>query len=224
MIDKSRLSTWAAAQAIYAFGEKLFPKGFSECLKPQLLPNHKVLFGNSVVFSDKQFIQLIERRFGFPSLTSCIMRPRRTLQVLYGFWQIGLRFNSHACVSDAPKLLYASLQAICVYLNNHEHASKVFRDEKNGSLLVRVRESGKGFYIFNHHEFGWTVSSASTNTASSATLEFQNEDVSIQASLGLIDSWAGITGGNIHLSGRIPMLDKFGYVARMVQRELPRPI
>jgi hypothetical protein len=224
MIDKNRLSTWAAAQAIYAFGEKLFAKHFSECFRPTLLPNHKVLLGNSVVFTDKQFIQLIERRFGFPSLTSCLLFPWQTVQVLYGLRQIGLRFNSHACVSDAPKLLYASLKAICVYLNNHEHASKVFSDEINGSLLVRVRDKGKGFYIFNHHEFGWTVSSASTNTFSSATLEFQNEDVSIQASLGLIDSWAGITGGNIHLSGRIPMLDKFGYVARIVQRELPRPI
>jgi hypothetical protein len=115
------------------------------------------------------------------------------------------------------------LIAICVYLNHHQSASLVFEDEKGNSLLVRVRGKQEGFYISYYQGSGWVVTPVQEHPMSTAGLEFQNEEVAIQSSLGLINSWVGITDGRIHLLGRIPMLDKFGYVARMVQRSIPRP-
>jgi hypothetical protein len=223
MVDQERLPVLAAAQSIYAFGAQLLPEKLSECLKPKLLPHHQISFGESLVFKDGQLIQLIEHKFGLPKLSSFLWKPRKSLQALFAFWKIGRHFHTRASSADVPNLLYSSLIAICVYLNHHETASRVFADEKANSLLVRVRERDEGFYISYHQESGWCVTSVHGHRLATAGLEFKNEHVAIQASLGLMNSWVGITDGRILLSGRIPMLDKFGYVARMVQRSIPRP-
>jgi len=223
MVDQERLPVLASAQSIYAFGNQLLPKKLSEWVKPKLLPNHQISFGESLVFKDGQLIQLIEHKFVLPKLSSFLWKPRKSLQSLLGFWKIGRHFHAKASSTDAANLIYSSLIAICVYLNHHRKASRVFIDEKANSILVRVRERDEGFYISYDPESGWGVISVHGHTLATAGLEFQNEEVAVQASLGLINSWVGITDGRIHLFGRIPMLDKFGYVARMVQRSIPRP-
>ena len=223
MVEQERLPVLAAAQSIYAFGCQLLPEKLSACLKPKLLPHHQISFGESLVFKDGQLIQLIEHKFGFPKLSSFLWKPHKSLQALMGFWKIGQHFHAKATSTDVPYLIYSSLIAICVYLNHHQTASRVFVDEKANSLLVRVRERDEGFYISYDPKSGWGVSSVHGHKLATAGLEFKNEDVAIQASLGLMNSWVGITDGSIQLSGRIPMLDKFGYVARMVQRSIPRP-
>ena len=223
MVDQERLPVLAAAQSIYAFGCQLLPEKLSACLKPKLLPHHQISFGESLVFKDGQLIQLIEHKFGFPKLSSFLWKPRKSLQALLAFWKIGRHFHAKASSTDVPHLIYSSLIAICVYLNHHQTASRVFVDEKANSLLVRVRERDEAFYISYDPKSGWGVSSVHGHKLATAGLEFKNEDVAIQASLGLMNSWVGITDGSIQLSGRIPMLDKFGYVARMVQRSIPRP-
>ena len=223
MVDHERLPVLAAALSMHAFGCQIFNKKMGECLKPRLLPHHQISFGDILVFKDEQLNQLIEHKFGFPNLTSFLRRPFKSFQVLLGLWKIGRRFHSKASPTDVQNLIYSSLIAICVYLNHHQSASLVFADEKANSLLVRVRGKQEGFYISYDQGSGWIVIPVQDHPISTAGLEFQNEEVAIQSSLGLINSWVGITDGRIHLFGRIPMLDKFAYVARMVQRSIPRP-
>jgi len=223
MVDQERLPVLAAAQSIYAFGAQLLPEKLSECLKPKLLSHHQISFGESLVFKDGQLIKLIEHKFGLPKLSSFLWKPRKSLQTLFGFWKVGRHFHNRASSADVPNLIYSSLIAICVFLNHHKTASMVFANEKANSLLVRVKERDEGFYISYDQESGWGVTSVHGHRLATAGLEFKNEHVAIQASLGLMNSWVGITDGRILLSGRIPTLDKFGYVARMVQRSTPRP-
>jgi len=223
MVEQERLPILGAAQSIYAFGSQILPKKLSVYLKPKLLPHHQISFGGTLVFEDSQLIQLIEKKFGFPKLSSFFLSPFKSFQVLWGLGQIGQHFHAKASSTDVPKVVYSSLIPICVYLNHHQKASAVFANEKSNSLLVRIKGKHEGFYISYDPKSGWIVTSVHDDQIATAGLEFQNEEVAIQASLGLINSWVGITDGRIHLSGRIPMLDKFGYVARMVQRSIPRP-
>ena len=43
------------------------------------------------------------------------------------------------------------------------------------------------------------------------------------AALGRLNSWISLINGNVIVAGRIPLIDKFGYVARLVQKEVPMP-
>jgi len=70
----------------------------------------------------------------------------------------------------------------------------------------------------------WKCTSEKPDTEPSVVLDFKNLGSAIRGACGQIDPLADPVLGNIMVAGRIPLLDKFGFVARIVSREVPSPL
>ena len=120
-------------------------------------------------------------------------------------------------------MLNGSLEAICCYLNHHLVAKKAFDDESSRTLTFEIKGMQRKWLIKMDGSNGWQVGACSSLDRASACLAFNDIEVAKNAALGALDSWLSLTNAEIILSGRIPLLDKFGYVSRIAQNEVPRP-
>ena len=213
----------AAAHSIYACGRMHLPPSSVQLLLPQLLTNDEISLGGIVYFKKEQFCRLIESGFAIPRIGKIFISPLKTFRVFAALFKVGRLYNSQNTNVSAPILLRGSLEAICIYMNYHEEASKIFEPESKNSLEIKILETFTNFLIDHKQNVGWSVAMGPNTDTSSAKLSFKNTEIAHQAAIGSLDSWIAITNGDIQLAGRIPMLDKFGYVARIAQYEVPSP-
>ena len=67
----------------------------------------------------------------------------------------------------------------------------------------------------------WKVNSLNPIEGISAILSFNSPLIATQAISGFFDHLAGVGLGHASVSGNIPLLDKIGYISRIVNRKLP---
>ena len=218
-----RISILAAAHSIYVSAQRIFPHEISRLLVPKLLPRGEISLGETLIFKDHQFINILVKGFGLPKLLSVFYSPYWSCKALLYLWRVGKLYSAKNSNHSTEILLHASLTAICTYMNLHEKSVRIFENEKNNSLSVGILGTGNNYVISNHKGKGWSAKLEEKPFSTSACLFFNNFDTARNASLGKIDSWNALAKGHIQLSGRIPLLEKFGYVARIVQKEVPTP-
>ena len=223
MFEAKRIPSFAAASSIYACANVLFSQKNAELLKPRLLPNYEISMGGRLVFSDRQFLCLLENGLGIPKLRGILISPYQSLQVISYLWRVGRLYKSNNRKDQASLLMGASLTAICTYMNMHGKACRIFKNEKEHTLLINILNTETKYFISYDLEKGGTVKNTNKEVHASANLIFKNEDTARKAALGQLDFWIASASGDIVLAGLIPMLDKFGYVARIAQREIPLP-
>lgn len=223
MPSQANTPVLAAAQSIYACGCMLLPSSSVHLLLPKLLPNNEISFGDIVHFKKEKFCTLVESGFALPKISKFLTSPYQSIRVLAALFRIGRLYQSKNNKASVPILLRGSLGAICTYMNYHQGASRIFESELTCSLGIKILETDTNFMIYHQKNIGWSVKIGGETDSSSAQLIFQNTEIAHQAALGDLDSWIALTKGDVQLSGRIPMLDKFGYVARIAQSEVPSP-
>ena len=133
-------------------------------------------------------------------------------------------FSASLLLTVSSICILGTLTAICTYMNMHGKACRIFKNEKEHTLLINILNTETKYFISYDLEKGWTVKNTNKEVHASANLIFKNEDTARKAALGQLDFWIASASGDIVLAGLIPMLDKFGYVARIAQREVPLPI
>ena len=83
-------------------------------------------------------------------------------------------------------LLAGSLSAICVYLNCHRYAIKIFESERKHSLSVRIDDSDSGFLITFETRDGWICKTGKKEDLASASLTFKNKKLPVRQRRGLL--------------------------------------
>jgi hypothetical protein len=223
MIVEHQLPVRAAASAIYSCAQSILAAPDAKRLRPKFLSDGKVQLGNLLIFSEKQYYRLIVKGLGFPQLRSLFLSPVQSIQLILSLAKVGQLYKSKDEKVTAPIQLKASLEAICTYLNLHLYSSKIFKSEQDFSLLIGISNTETNFLIHYEKQGGWKVYFAKNQQAESASLLFKNVKIAQDAALGRLNSWISLTNGNVIVAGRIPLIDKFGYVARLVQKEVPMP-
>ncbi len=224
MIEESRLPILAAARSIHASASMLFPKkDVQSFLVPQLLSKNRISIGGTLIFSDHQFSNIVQNGFGIPKIKNVMISPLRSSLSIFILWKFGKFYKSEKKTSQGFAYLFGSLEAICTYLNNHSKIGKIFDSEKNCRLLVNIAGAKSNFLISYESKNGWSVNFIEEKISATASLTFKNHETAREASLGSLDPWLALATGDILLAGRIPMLDKFGYISRMVRNEIPYP-
>ena len=223
MIVDNLLPLRAAASAIYSCAQSILSAPESKRLRPKFLSDGKVQLGNLLIFSEKQYYRLIEKGLGIPQLRNLFLSPIQSIRLFLSLAKVGKLYKSKEVEVVAPIQLKASLEAICIYLNHHSYASKIFKPEQGFRLLIGISNAGTKFLIYYKENNGWKVDFTENKLQESACLLFKDIKVAQDATLGRLNSWISLTNGNIVVSGRIPLMDKFGYVARLVQKEVPMP-
>ena len=223
LITSKTLPLWAAARSIYGCGVECLSAKNSQSLVPRILPSGEFSFGASLIFSPKSFVKVIEGGFALPKIRYFLTAPTGTFRSVINLARVGKVYRSPSQIKEIHGMLNGSLEAICCYLNHHLVAKKAFHDESSRTLTFEIKGMQRKWLIKMDGSNGWQVGACSSLDRASACLAFNDIEVAKNAALGALDSWLSLTKAEIILSGRIPLLDKFGYVSRIAQNEVPRP-
>ena len=223
MIVDNQLPLRAAASAIYSCAQSILSAPESKRLRPKFLSDGKVQLGNLLIFSEKQYYRLIVKGLGIPQLRNLFLSPIQSIRLFLSLAKVGKLYKSQDVKVTAPIQLKASLEAICTYLNLHSYSSEIFKSEQGFKILIGISNTETNFFINYEKQSGWKVCFAENQQSESASLLFKNIKIAQDAALGRLNSWICLTNGNVIVAGRIPLIDKFGYVARLVQKEVPMP-
>ncbi len=223
LITSKTLPLWAAARSIYGCGVECLSAKNSQSLVPRILPSGEFSFGTSLIFSPKSFVKVIEGGFALPKIRYFLTAPTGTFRSVINLARVGKVYRSPSQIKEIHGMLNGSLEAICCYLNHHLVAKKAFHDESSRTLTFEIKGMQRKWLIKMDGSNGWQVGACSSLDRASACLAFNDIEVAKNAALGALDSWLSLTNAEIILSGRIPLLDKFGYVSRIAQNEVPRP-
>ena len=84
----------------------------------------------------------------------------------------------------------------------------------NGHLLARVIKNACG---------NWELASSARDLPPSVSVKFRNLETVFRAAIGKIDPLVDPAENNINVQGKIPLLEKFGYISRLSMRNIPIP-
>ena len=223
LITSKTLPLWAAARSIYGCAVECLTVKNSQSLIPRILPSGEFSFGTSLIFSPDSFVKVIEDGFALPQMRYFLSAPMSTFRSVINLARVGNAYRSASQMKEIYGILNGSLEAICSYLNHHLVAKKTFDEETLNTLTFEIKGMKRKWLIKMDDSNGWQVVACSPLQHASACLTFKDIEVAKNAAFGALDSWLSLTNAEIILSGRIPLLDKFGYVSRIVQKEVPRP-
>jgi len=223
MIVENQLPLRAAASAIYSCAQSILADSDAKRLRPKFLSSGEVELGNLLIFSQEQYYRLISRGLGIPQIRNLFLSPIQSIRLILSLWRVAQLYKSKDLKVSSPIQLKASLEAICTYLNLHPYSSKIFKPEQGFSILIGISNTETNFLICYEQQNGWKVYFLENQQSASASLLFKDIKIAQDAALGRLNSWISLTNGNIVVAGRVPLIDKFGYVARLVQKEVPIP-
>ena len=223
LITSKTLPLWAAACSIYGCGVECLSAKNSQSLIPRILPSGEFSFGTSLIFSPESFVKVIEGGFAFPKVRHFLAAPTSTFRSIINLARVGKAYRSASQIKEVYGILNGSLEAICSYLNHHLVAKKTFDEETLNTLAFEIKGMKRKWLIKMDDSKVWQVGACTSLHRASACLTFKDIEVAKNASLGALDSWLSLTNAEMILSGRIPLFDKFGYVSRIAQKEVPRP-
>jgi hypothetical protein len=223
-ISGNRLRIWAAAQSIYRTMEFLFPDASLEKFKPSLLTNDGISFGASgLLFSDGAFIKALRGGFALPDLKRILCQPGHSVQCLKRLMQVKSLHSFCNGTREVRSLLAGSIEAILTYANLHPYSKSLLTVPQYSTIRIGIVNSPTQLLMYFDSLGSWNLKEDKGKRTATCYLEFKNNEVARLASLGQLDPWHAVAMGSVRVGGQLPILEKFGYISRIVQREVPRP-
>ena len=223
MLDRN-LKSWAVARSIYQCGIALsFDSKKSSLLRPQFIKNGLLSFGQErdLVFSEKNILSLHKNNFAFPEIRFFVMRPLSGFRKIRILQKIGSYIRSNNTNFDhLLALIAASLEATVVYMNNHSDCLKLWLTIMEQLLFIYESEIPM-ISIYKENYKGWIVQTEELKFEPSVKLKFKSIEVAINSCLGKINPLVASAIGEYRVEGYLPLMDKVGYCARVVGKELP---
>ena len=119
-------------------------------------------------------------------------------------------------------LLAGSIEAILTYANLHPYSSALLSVDQHSTIRIGVVNSPLNLFVYFDPVVGWNLKQDLTNEPATCTLEFKSDEVARLASWGQLDPWRSVADGSIIIGGQVPLVEKFGYISRIVQKEVPK--
>jgi hypothetical protein len=110
-----------------------------------------------------------------------------------------------------------------VYLNHHPAFHGLFSDFSDELITFNLSGSGSLGWLSRSSEGVFQAGTKSSIGIPSVALTFMNKDIAFEGLLRGIDQLGSTASGEVMIQGRIPLMDKIGYVSRIAQREVPIP-
>ncbi len=222
-IHRRRLPLWAAARSVFGAACESAGKD-ARFLDPKLEENFICLGESGLAFSDSAFAKLIGTGFGKPNLHRFLSAPAKGLKTIFLLRRISKIFKQSDSIPSAINpILRAGLEATVAYMNHHPCAQKFWREKSFRSIRIEIRNHESKWMIMKESNEHWSIQPFNEKSYASACLQFFDLQTARKGALGLLDPLVSVGTGEIALSGQIPLLDKFGYFARLANLEVPRP-
>jgi hypothetical protein len=117
--------------------------------------------------------------------------------------------------------MLAGLETAVCYLNFHSYSKSLMVGE-SGKIDFYVKEKFLGSVSCSTNNF-WQTSNRNTREEPSIIITFKDLNTAYRGALGEIDPLVDAAEKNVLIRGRIPLIEKFGYISRLAMKEVPIP-
>ena len=222
-IPSERLKIWAAAQSIYRTMEFLFPDAPLKKIKPSLLATDGISFGGcGLLFSDCAFLRILSGGFALPDFKRFLCHPVHSVKCLRRLIRVKSLYRLCCDAIEIRALLAGSIEAILTYANLHPYSKALLSVDQHSTIRIGVVNKPVNLLVYFSPMGGWKLKQDSAKEPATCSLEFKSDEVARLASCGQLDPWRAVADGSLIIGGQVPLVEKFGYISRIVQREVPQ--
>ena len=225
-IDPVRLIPWSLARSIFGASKVLSDLSGGNCvLEPKLMDRNKISLSKNggLIFTDANLMKMSEKGFAYPVLSSIVSYPVLAFKTFRVLKKIEALYRQESPNIDQVKILMRSgLEASVTYANHH-HQSRMLMEEEKGMIIFSVEEFGVIGWVRRNKMGIWETGSENFNQDASVYMNFKNLNLALDGTLGKLNHMVEPAIGNIFIRGRLPLLEKFGFVSRTALREIPLP-
>ena len=220
-----QLPAWAVANSISSASKILHKKNSKvTIIEPCILSSNRISLTKhgSLVFSNHNLLQAVKVGFAMPEIISLFKTPIKSIGAIQTVTKIRkLYFQQKLTIHQVQTLLQGGLASTICYANNDSYSKSIIMNESgcidfsvNGHLLARVIKNACG---------NWELASSARDLPPSVSVKFRNLKTVYRAAIGKIDPLVDPAENNINVQGKIPLLEKFGYISRLSMRNVPIP-
>lgn len=223
---QERIVPWAAARSIFGatavMGEL---DGMTQQLEPLLLSGDRISIGkNGLVFKQDSLLRAIKSGFSMPELFPMLMNPFSAIKAIITLKRISRFYDPNLNLRESlPVILRAGLETVTVYLNHHSRFNDMFSDFSDELITFNLAGSEPIGWLRRSTEGLFTAGSEPAVGNPSVELTFLNKEIAFEGLLRGIDQLGATASGEMMIQGRLPLMDKIGYVSRIAQKEVPQP-
>jgi len=221
-----RIIPWAAARSIFGASSVMKEQdGKTQILEPKLLSSDRIAIGSKgLIFKDYSLLEAIERGFSMPQLFPLLMNPSSAIKAITTLKRMSRFYDPRSGASERlAVILRAGLETLVVYLNHHPTFHGLFSDFSDELITFNLSGSGSLGWLSRSSEGVFQAGTKSSIGTPSVALTFMNQDIAFEGLLRGIDQLGSTASGEVMIQGRLPLMDKIGYVSRIAQREVPIP-
>lgn len=222
-----RIAHWAAARSI--FGASLVISRYGPKmpeLEPRLLPGNRISIGpKGLIFRDSSLLRAIEKGLAMPELRPMFRHPLCALRSIFALRRIARLYDqSKISPNTLSALLRAGLESLAVF-GNHDPASRsLFCDEFDELVDFRLDGHGSLGWLCLCPEGAFSAASETPSGTPSVILTFSSREVAFDVILRGMDQLGALATGKVLLQGKIPLMEKIGYLSRVVLGRVPVPV
>lgn len=223
-IPVERLLPYATAIAIEASSSELCSRNRkAKHLRVKLLPNQLIsLGGNGLCFKDKNLLKAVKSGFAFPQVFDLLANFKCGYQSIVTLLRIQKILTSKTDSLEKLAIgLRAGVSTTAVFANYDPPSIELLNGFKNDVIQFKVDGHDLSFFLYRLDGNLWKVNTFNPTERTSAILCFKCPLIATKAISGFFDHLAEVGLGHVSVSGNIPLLDKIGYISRLVQRKLP---
>ena len=222
---KEQISAWAIACSLSAASKEMIEQNiWVQCLQPELQGESWISLTkeNNMVFSNVNLVRVAGGTFAIPKIACLLKKPIKSLGALFTLIKIrGVYLQKKHTMEQVRILMLAGLETAVCYLNFHSYSKSIMVDE-SGKIDFYLKEKFLGSVSSSTSNF-WQTSNRNTQEKPSIIVTFKDLNTAYRGALGKIDPLVDAAEKNVLVRGRIPLIEKFGYISRLAMKEVPIP-
>ena len=222
---KGQIAAWAIACSLSAASKEMIEQNiWVQCLQPELQGASWISLTkeNNVVFSNLNLVRVAGGTFAIPKIACLLKKPTKSLGALFTLIKIRrVYLKKNHTMEQVRILMLAGLETAVCYLNFHSYSKSLMVGE-SGKIDFYVKEKFLGSVSCSTNNF-WQTSNRNTREKPSIIVTFKDLSTAYRGALGKIDPLVDAAEKNVLIRGRIPLIEKFGYISRLAMKEVPIP-
>jgi|TARA_A200000113_G_C8840377_1_gene346661 hypothetical protein len=222
---KGQIAAWAIACSLSAASKEMIEQNiWVQCLQPELQGASWISLTkeNNVVFSNLNLVRVAGGTFAIPKIACLLKKPIKSLGALLTLIKIRrVYLKKNHTMEQVRILMLAGLETAVCYLNFHSYSKSLMVGE-SGKIDFYVKEKFLGSVSCSTNNF-WQTSNRNTREKPSIIVTFKDLSTAYRGALGKIDPLVDAAEKNVLIRGRIPLIEKFGYISRLAMKEVPIP-
>ena len=225
-ITEERIVPWAAARSI--FGASVAMNDFHENspkLIPELLPDGRIAIGKKgLVFKDASLLQAIETGFSMPEFFPMLKNPLSAFETITTLKKIARLYGRNRTgLENLVAIFRAGLESLAVFANHDPSSRELLSGDSEELVVFKLADSEPLGWLHRSASGVFSIGSVPVEGKPSVVLTFSSPQVAFDAVLHGIDQLGAPAKGEVEIQGKIPLMDKLGYVSRIALGKVPMP-